>query len=441
MCDVRPFRGLRYHLKETLDLSSVITPPYDVISSEERLLYYNKSPYNMIRLEFGEEQPADSETNNKYTRAATTLDSWIKKEVLVREKRPAFYLVEHCFPYEDTMQSRWGLIARVKLEEMGTGQIKAHEKTLTEPSIDRFNLLKSCHANLSPVMGMIHSRNGELVKLLRNLAMKEPDLSAVDSYGVSYRLWVITDSEAATRISGFFEDTVIYIADGHHRYETALRYQKEQRTSDPSGSEDEPFNFVMMNLMDSQDPGLVMLPTHRLVKSLKSKKALEEKLSRYLVEEDTLPHLPTFSETIQSWLHTLRERKEQGTFFGVYGLRKQSFCLMRLRRDAEVEKLMSADETGQNLDVSLLHHVILKTALGIDSPDKERMHLEYTRDELEAVARVDSGECKLAFFLNPTPVSSIIAAADTGSRLPQKATYFYPKTPAGLVINPLWEDS
>ncbi|MFC1963183.1 DUF1015 domain-containing protein [Chloroflexota bacterium] len=409
-----------------------------MISSEERLLYHNRSPYSMIRLEFGEEQVIDSSTNNKYTRAAATFNSWLKEGVLAQEECPAFYLVEHCFPYQDNMQSRWGLIARVKLENLGAGQIKAHEKTLSEPSIDRFNLLKSCHANFSPVMGMIHTQNGELVQLLRNLAKEEPILSAVDSYGVSYRLWVITATEKASSVSKFFDDKVIYIADGHHRYETALRYQQEQRASDSSSSEDEPYNFVMMNLMDSQDPGLVMLPTHRLVKSSKSKRELEEKLSRYLVDEDTLPRLSTFSETIQSWLQILRERKGPGTLFGIYGLRKQSCSLMRLRKDTEVKKLMSVDETGQNLDVSLLHHVILKTALGIDSPDKERMQLEYTRDELEAVARVDSGECKFAIFLNPTPIFNIIAAANTGSRLPQKATYFYPKTPAGLVINPLW---
>lgn len=442
MCDVRPFCGLSYNPQLVPDLSAVITPPYDVISPEERLSYYRKSPYNIIRLEFGEAQQGDTADNNKYTRATAILDAWLKEKALVRENRPAFYIVEHRFAYQDTIKNRLGLLARVRLEELNNqGQIRPHEKTTKEPAVDRLNLLRACRANISPIMGLLRSKKGEMVKLLRGLIKREPDLAATDSYGVTYNLRVITDETATNKITRFFADKVIYIADGHHRYETALRYRDEQRAANPSYSADEPFNFVMMSLMDSHDPGLVMLPTHRLVRGLEphSIAQLEEALSSYFTADSLLPPLPTRSETIQSWLRTMESEGKHGTVIGLYGTHEKKLCLLRLKRDAELQKMMPSEELSlwRKLDVSLLQRIVLQGALGLDSLEKEVKHLEYTRDAIEAVAQVDAGACQLAFFLNPTRVSSVLDAADTGRRLPQKSTYFYPKTPAGLVINPV----
>jgi len=445
MCDVRPFCGLRYSLQRVPDPSSVITPPYDVISREERNLYYRKSPYNIIRLEYGEEQPGDAADNNKYTRAAAALDAWTKEGVLVREERPAIYIVEHRFPYQDTNRSRLGLLARVRLEELNNkGSIRPHEKTTKEPAVDRLNLLRACRANLSPIMGLLRTRRGEMVKLLRGFSRSEPDFSATDSYGVNYRVWVVTDEAAINKISRLFADKVIYIADGHHRYETALRYRDEQRTACQSCSGDEPFNFVMMSLMDSQDPGLVMLPTHRLVKGLESPKLaqLESTLSPYFGVEGLLPSMPTLSETIQSWLRTLETEGKHGTVLGLYGLHEKKLCLLRLKQNADLQRAIPSEELSlwKKLDVALLQQIVLREALEIDTLEKEVRHLEYTRDALEAVSQVDSGACQLAFLINPTRVAIVLDAADAGKRLPQKSTYFYPKTPAGLVINPLWDN-
>jgi uncharacterized protein (DUF1015 family) len=442
MCDVRPFCGLRYNLQRVPDLSSVITPPYDVISHAERLSYYRKNPYNIIRLEYGEEQPGDSTANNKYTRAASILDAWLKEEILVREKRPALYIIEHSFSYQGTTRSRLGLLARVRLEELDNkGHIRPHEKTAKEPAVDRLNLLKACRANLSPIMGLLRKEKGEMVSLLRRLARREPTLSATDNQEVNYRLWAITDRAAINRISKLFCDRVIYIADGHHRYETALRYKKEQCAARRRCTGDEAFNFVMMSLMDSQDPGLVMLPTHRLVKGLESDRIaqLEEKLSPYFNVDNLLPPLPTSSDSINSWLHTLETKGKRGTVLGLYGVHGNSFCMLRLKRDVNLRSLMPPGELSlwEKLDVVLLQRIVLQEALGIDTLEKEVKHLEYTRDGLEAVSQVNSGVCQMAFFLNPTRISSVLDAADAGKRLPQKSTYFYPKTPAGLVINPV----
>ncbi len=446
MCDVRPFCGLRYNLQRIPNPSSIITPPYDVISNEERLLYYRKSPYNIIRLEYGEGQPGDSADSNKYTRAAATLDAWLKEGILVREERPAAYIVEHRFPYQDTTKNRLGLLARVRLEELdNNGPIRPHERTTKEPAVDRLNLLRACRANISPIMGLLRTKKGEVVKLLRGLTKREPDLSTTDSYGVNYRVWVITDEAALEKLSQLFTNRTIYIADGHHRYETALRYRDEQRVARNSYTAEEPFNFVMMSLMDSHDPGLVMLPTHRLVRGLETQKLaqLEQTLSPYFSVDSLLPSLPTLSETIQSWLRTLETEGKRVTVLGLYGLHEKKLCLLKLKRNADLQKVIPSEELSlwKKLDVALLQQIVLRDALGIDTLEKEAEHLEFTRDALEAVSKVNSGAYQMAFFINPTRVSTVLEAADYGKRLPQKSTYFYPKTPAGLVINPLWDNA
>lgn len=444
MCDVRPFCGLRYNLQRVPDPSAVITPPYDVISQEERRAYYRKSPYNIIRLEYGEEQPGDSANNNKYTRAAAILDTWLKEKILVREERPAFYVVEHRFHFQDTAKSRLGLLARVRLEELNNqGNIRPHEKTTKEPAVDRLNLLRSCRANISPVMGLLHTKKGEMVKLLRGLSKRESDFSATDSYGVNYQVWIITDEAAIDKISKLFADKIIYIADGHHRYETALSYREEQRAARNFYTGDEPYNFLMMSLIDSRDPGLVMLPSHRLVRGLAPEKLvqLEQALTPFFTFDSLLPSLPTLSETIQSWLRTLETEGKRGNVLGLYGLHEKKLCLLRLKRDADLQKVIPREELSlwKKLDVALLQQIVLGDALGIDTLEKETKHLEFTRDALEAVSKVDSGAYQMAFLLNPTSISGMLEAADAGKRLPQKSTYFYPKAPAGLVINPLWD--
>lgn len=440
MADVQPFRGLRYNLKQIGDLSTVISPPYDAISPEEQRLYHGKSPYNVIRLEFGQEQPEDSAENNKYARAAMTLESWLRDSILIREERPAFYLVEHRFRYQNTPRSRFGLIARIRLEDLSTGQIRAHETTMRGPASDRFRLLQSCRANFSPIMGLLQGGQG-IGSLFEEVRKNRPSLRAMDDQGVSYHIWVVTEEGGIASVSDFFADKIIYIADGHHRYETALAYQKHLRSTLSSYTGREAFNFVMMTLTDSQDPNLIMLPTHRLVRGVTGERIakLEQELSAYFHVQELLPPLATPAETLESWLDVLEHR---GTIFGLYGLHRRHLCLVEVREKGALDQMMPVDWPGvlKDLNVSLLHRVVLRQMLGIDSVEKEEDCLQYTRDGLEALSGVDSGAWQLAFLLNPIPISSVLAVADAGVRMPQKSTYFYPKTPTGLVINPLWDE-
>jgi len=271
--------------------------------------------------------------------------------------------------------------------------------------------------------------------LFAELTRTPPTLSAVDSYGVTYRTWVVTDKEAMTAISESLANKILYIADGHHRYETALAYQRSR----PHSSGDEGFNFAMMALTDSQVSSLITLPIHRLVRGLEESQlaSLKEKLPIYF-EVKELPSPPSsLSEMVESWQDCLKEQGQ--TIFGLYGLPGQDFCLLKVRQKEMVRQIMP--QPGKDLDVSILHGIILRGVLNIDNPEKEKRYLEYTTDGLEAISRVSSGECQLAFLVNPIPIADVLAIADAGARMPAKSTYFYPKTPAGLVINPLWDDT
>jgi len=437
VADVQPFPGLRYNLERIGDLSAVISPPYDVISPEEQQLYYRRSPYNVIRLEHGEERPGDSPQDNKYLRAAATLREWLEEGILVKEERPAFYLVQHSFPFQDTLRTRWGLMARVRLEELGTGSIRLHEMTMREPARDRLALLRACQANFSPVMGLFRHRRRELPRLFAPAIAQPPSMSATDSYGVTYSIRLVSDEDTVARVRRFFAAKTIYIADGHHRYETALAYSKEQsaRRSPAAG---EGSNFILMNLADAADPDLVMLSTHRLVRGIEADRMAHlEAEFEACFHLELLPPRETLAETLTNWFDALQGQR--GVAFGLYGLHKGHLCLLAARDQRTLSEMMPPiwPELLRSLDVSILHWVVLRGMLGIDSVEKQERCLDYTRDGLEALARVDSGEYQLAFFLNRCSIASILAVADAGFRVPQKSTYFYPKTPTGLVINPL----
>ena len=442
MADVRPFRGFRYNLERIGGLSLVICPPHDEIPPEAQHRYYLKSPYNMVQLELGKESVGDSPRNNKYTRAADALQTWLREGILLPEERPAFYLVEHRFPHQGAMKSLWGLIACVGLEDWG-GQIRPHEMTRPGPTADRLRLLQHCRFNFSPVMGIFHHEKEDLRSLFPNATEERPALSAVDSSGVTYNVWPVTEEKMLKAASDFFTAKVIYIADGHHRYQTALTYRRQQADANPHSTGDEAFNFVMMILIDSRDPGLIMLPTHHLVRGLSPEKLsrLKEEIAANFELISLLSPSATLSQTVASWLHTLEDQGRDRMAFGLYGLHGQHLCLMVAKEKAGLQKMMPHGEApGNDLELSILHWLSLRGFLGLDSPEKAQNCLTHTRDGIQAISQVDSGESQLAFFLNPIAISTVLAVADAGDRMPQKSTYFYPKTPAGLVANSVTDD-
>jgi uncharacterized protein (DUF1015 family) len=257
-------------------------------------------------------------------------------------------------------------------------------------------------------------------------------------------MWVITDPSSIAEISAFCADKVLYIADGHHRYETALAYQREQQATLSRSIGDEAFNFVMVTIADAGDPGVLALPAHRLLRGARTKRLadLRKKLSSLFDLEYIEPAGATLAETVEGWLDTLAGRGKKGTAIGVYGLDGKLLRLLLPREEAKLDEMLPQERSQEwrNLDVALLHWIILRRMMGVDTPQKEEKRLAYTENEREAISRVDSGEYQLAFLTNPIPVSSVLAVADAGDRMPSKSTYFYPKLPTGLVMYPLWDE-
>jgi uncharacterized protein (DUF1015 family) len=257
-------------------------------------------------------------------------------------------------------------------------------------------------------------------------------------------MWVITDPSSIAQISAFCADKVLYIADGHHRYETALAYLREQQATLSRSIGDEAFNFVMVTIADAGDPGVLALPAHRLLRGARPKRLadLREKLGSLFDQEYLDPGGATLAETVEGWLDTLAGRGKKGTAIGVYGLDGKRLRLLLPQEKAKLDEMLPQERSQEwrNLDVAILHWIILRRMMGVDTPQKEEKRLSYTENEREAISRVDSGEYQLAFLTNPIPVSSVLAVADAGDRMPSKSTYFYPKLPTGLVMYPLWDE-
>ena len=439
MAVIEPFRGLRYNLDRISDLSAVITPPYDVISPAEQLRYHQLDPHNVVRLDFGIDEPGDTPDSNKYTRANSYVKQWLNKGILIREDRPAFYLIQHRFTYNDRSYSRLSLMARVRLEDLTTGCIRPHEKTMSKPREDRMRLLKACNVNFSPIMVLFRHKTGGFEELFSDI-IKQPAPQAKDKDGVEFAMWTITDKAAIAKVSRLLSDKMLYIADGHHRYETALNYSLERKSARPSDGDEAPYNYVMMTITPAEDPNLLMLPTHRMIRGLKKEMldSLKGKLADYF-DTEMLPAASDTKISLKKWLAAMQ--KDRVPCFGLYGLDGEKLRILRAKKGVNLKVDGEAgDDAVSSLDVAIMHRLILRRILKIDSPKLEEECLEYTRDGVEAINRVDKGDHQISFFLNPTPISGMLAVADARLRMPQKSTYFYPKTPTGLVMNPLWDD-
>lgn len=434
MAEIHPFRGMHYNQELAGDLSSVICPPYDIIPSQLQEELYHRSQHNFIRLEYGRELPQDTATDNKYTRSANTLEEWLKQGVLEIDETPAIYLHDHYFTYQGRECRRRGIIARVRLEEWDRRIIRPHEGTLAEAKGDRLSLLWALRANTSPILAMFEDESRRVSSLLTAQETDKPLLSSGEVDGESHRVWAITRPEAVNDICGYLANQPLYIADGHHRYESALAYQRERRTSYSSLSGDEAFNFVMMTLVDFADAGLIVLPPHRLVRGI-AKATLDGLMAKLKMffEMERLPlSLPDVWQRADASL-----TGDAGRLGAIlFGLDPEHLFVLRLRDFAAASQMIPYfhSELYKKLDVSIVDHVILEKLLGLSS-GREEARITYGYDRLDAVSRVLDQEYQLALLLSPVRMETIKAIADAGDQMPRKSTYFYPKTPAGLVLN------
>src|SRR5579885_1422782 len=433
MADIRPFSGIQYAPELRPHLAALVTPPYDVISPEAQAAYYDRHPNNIIRLELGLDEPGDDTLNNRYTRAAATFADWRLRGILRQDEHPAMYLYRQRFQSGGKDYWRASLLARVRLEPWEAGVVLPHEKTMAKPKYDRLKLLRACAANLSPIMALYQDEQETLQQLFKALNEFPPEADFTDEAGEEHWLLPITDEAHLRTIQDFFGNQHLYIADGHHRYETALAYRDELREMRKDLHPEDAANFVLMSLSAFEDPGVVILPTHRLIKGVAAERVrgLAEMLKPYF----TLEALPASISASQA-LEALAA--EVGTAF-VLVTAEQTF---RVRARPEVAQRMAAtgrSAAWQSLDVAILQTLALEEGLGLDA---EAMtsgdFLTYIRDADAAVAAVQNGSAQLAALVRPTRVEQLRDVAAVGDRMPQKSTYFYPKLITGLVMNPLW---
>jgi len=426
MAEFTPFHGLRYN-EEKVELSDVIAPPYDVIKGAMRNELVARSTYNVVEIEL-----PIGEGDEKYDHAARVLNDWREAGIFVLDDA-AFYVYEQEFQVPGTNQTlkRRGVLGALQLEEFGKG-VQPHEHTLSGPKQDRLKLLRAAKANTSPIFGLYEDNDGWVTQLLESVCNETtPEGEARDAEGGVHRLWVVKDDETVNAIVGALDDESILIADGHHRYETALNYRNERMAQSENWTGGEPENFVLMMCVSTLDSGLIVLPTHRLVKNIQAEKivALPEKLSEFFDVEE-----------MSGDANALLQHVNEGENIRIGMIVPGAQYLLKLKSgDAHLSAMNAERSAAYNgLDVTILHTLILERELGIDA---EKLaageHVGYNIHATEAAQKVASGEYAAAFVLRPTQVEQVSACCASGDKMPQKSTYFYPKLMTGLVLRPL----
>jgi uncharacterized protein (DUF1015 family) len=426
MADISPFAGLRYVTERVGDLATVLCPPYDVINEDERRELEARHPDNVVRLEL----PRGTD-DARYTTAARLLASWTAEGILRADARDAFYLYEQQFGYGGQRYTRRGFFAAVRLEPIERRVVLPHEKTLSAPKEDRKKLLRATHTQISPVFGLFRDAGGAARAIIDEVAGGAPAVDATTTDGVRHRLWVITAALAVVGLRTLLADKQILIADGHHRYETMLGMAPELRPLDAAAGA-AASDFVMMFLARAEDPGLLVLPTHRMVKDLPDF-SFDGLVAAAGAAFDIAQGDETTAAAIEARLTRQRENDEKRVVFAVRAPGRPSTVWMTLKPILDLSAL--GPPALRNLDVTVLHGVILGPLLAIDAEAMAKQSfLTYTHDTAEALARVERGEVQAAFFMNPTKVDQVLAACEAGFVLPQKSTYFLPKLATGLVM-------
>ena len=438
MATITPFRGIVYNQAKAGGIGSLVCPPYDIISPQQQQALYRKSPFNVVRLEFGLEGPGDREGDNRYTRAAALLDEWFKKDILRPGRDPVFYVYELEYTEGKRPKKLRGFICLVKIEDYDSGIVKPHETTLSGPKTDRLKLVRACKASFSQIFSLFSDPQGKVSGILGKIA-RRPEMEVKNSDGVLHRVWSLTDKGDIEAIVREMADKPFFIADGHHRYDTALNYRNERRSAAGSFTGEEPYNYVAMYLARLEDPGLTILPAHRALFNLSGfqPRRFEETLNKYFDIERIDFNDRSEPAGRRTVLDTMAHRADHAHVFGMRVKGESSYYLLTLRSEADMDALVPDKSPAyRRLDVSILHHLVIDTLLGIKMETHELgLNIEYIKDADEAVGKIQDGTADVIFFMNPTKVQEVKDVAAAGERMPQKATYFYPKLLTGLVVH------
>jgi uncharacterized protein (DUF1015 family) len=440
MAKIVPFRGIVYNQAKAGNIADLVCPPYDIILPPDQQELYRKSPYNVIRLEYGLASPADTEEDNRYTRAAAVLEEWTQTDILKQTQEPAFSIYEMEYKAGGAVKKLRGLICLVRIEDYDSGIVKPHETTLSGPKTDRLNLLRACKASFSQIFSLFSDPQGKVAGILAEVSGK-PAMEVKHDDGVLHRVWPLSNKNDIDEIVTELADKHIFIADGHHRYDTALNYRNERRKAAGSFTGEEGYNYTAMFLARIEDPGLTILPAHRALFNLTDfhPRKFEDDLNRYFNIERIDFDRKSEIKDLLTILDTMAHRADHAHIFGMRVRGEHSYYLLTLRNEADMDALLPGKSPSyRRLDVSILHHLVIDRLLGIKmDTHKLGLNIEYIKDAAEADKRVHDGTAEVVFFMNPTKVQEVKDVAAAGERMPQKATYFFPKLLTGLVMHRL----
>ena len=421
MADARPFRGFRFDLGRAGVLSELIAPPYDVIDDALRAELLAKSEFNAVRVEL----PAEDGEVDRYTAAARELNGWISTDHLRQDTARAFYVLEQEFVVDGVTHIRRGFLARVRVEPLGTGNVYAHEQTMPGPKADRLKLYQATGFNISPVFGLYPDPENEVADKLTRAVASAPPLVAVDHLGVINRLWLVIDQSITSAVMGLMGPRPVYIADGHHRYETALRYLEEVAPADA----DHAANFCLMHLVGMADPGLIIQPTHRVVSGLSPMQASE--IAAKLAP--TFEIVEEFADASACWEHL--QLAESQELLGFVGFDGRAVVVELADNDTRTNAAPDRSPEWRSLAVSLLHTVALPM-LAQEAEFTVRYHHEIS----PVIADLKASRGQLAALVPAATMAHVEVIAGGRETMPPKSTYFYPKVPTGLVFNSLKRD-
>lgn len=430
MVEISPFKGITYNKEKIEKLDNVMSPPYDIISEEMQNELYEKHPNNFVRLILGKQFSTDTEKNNRYTRAKELFDQWQKQGMLIGSDEKAIYPYKIEYTVKNQKKTMSGFFVLLKLDP-DYKSVKAHEKTLAKPKADRLDLMRACNANLEPIELLYMDKNDAIRKSIEK-SVDKPIINVKGYDGFNHKLWKLKDEKIVSQIVDELKDKVLFIADGHHRYQTSVNFANERREKTGIKDRDAPFNYIMVILVNMFDTGLAILPTHRLIKmSNLNLKNLLDGLGKYFsIEEKTVDSKRKDYDHIGKKIMSDIETKNEHKFALYY---KKKYYILTLEDEKIMDNLArDHSKTWRTLDVSILHKIILE-GMGINDTNLED-HVKYTRADGEAIKFVDEGKFDASFLINATKIEELKAIAEAGEHMPQKSTYFLPKMLSGLVM-------
>ncbi|WP_447979553.1 DUF1015 domain-containing protein [Candidatus Nitrospira bockiana] len=440
MANLIPFKGVLYDPAVIKDVAKVVAPPYDVIDADYQRALHSRHPNNVIRLELGLDEPTDSPSVNRYTRAAAWLAEWLASGVLRRDAAPAVYL--YMIDYEvpgapGAHRVLKGFLSTIELEEFGSGKIFPHENTRSAAKADRLHLLEACRANFSPIFSLYSDPRGEVLGLLeRAVDLSRPRVDFRDDSGFRQRLWSVTDPTVLGSAANLMRPKPLFIADGHHRYETSLRYRQRRREQlgGKAPTSVQPYDAVLMLCAALEDPGLTVLPTHRVLTNPLPDLTSVESLLHQTFAIQAIPLAGRSEpEARREFLGRLRDQGRTGTAFGLVLRDAPAYHVLDLNPE---HRPGSGASERDKLDVSILQQQVVAKLCPTQA---EQEAIVYTKDDDEAIDLVRQGKASGALLLNATKVSEVRAVAASGGRMPHKSTYFFPKPLTGLVLNVMEE--